>query len=392
MIIFIESNTSGTGEYFYKCCLQKKIDFKFLIKSKLKYPWLKKKHYELVDTKSQKKLENKISSILKKNRISFILSTSDQFIITSNKLNNKFRISKENLKLLEIFKDKYKCLSILKKYKLSKRKNFLVEKKNQKIKNIKFPCIVKPNSGTGSINVCKIDNRNQLISKIDFLLRKKDKILVEEFVGGKEYSLEVLYLKGKIIFDQLIEKKINDENHFVESAHLIRPKYNLKMINIKNKILKEFQKFKLNKMFLHIEFKITNKGNIEIIEINPRLAGGFIPILIKEAIKFDLISYYIDLIYNNLDHKIKKKKITEIFKIIFLIPPRSQKVKHINISNKIKKFVINKKIYLDKIKNFKNYSYDFTDRLGHLIFKSKNMKRLNILEKNIQSNVKFVYK
>ena len=42
MIIFIESNTSGTGEYFYKCCIKKKINFKFLIKSKLKYPWLKK--------------------------------------------------------------------------------------------------------------------------------------------------------------------------------------------------------------------------------------------------------------------------------------------------------------------------------------------------------------
>ena len=61
-------------------------------------------------------------------------------------------------------------------------------------------------------------------------------------------------------------------------------------------------------MFLHIEFKITNKGIIEIIEINPRLAGGFIPILIKEAIKFDLISYYLDLIYKNYDHKIKKKE------------------------------------------------------------------------------------
>ena len=132
MIIFIESNTSGTGEYFYQSCLQKKINFKFLIKSKSKYPWLKKKHYELVDTKNQKKLENKIRSIMKKNEISFILSTSDQFIITSNKLNIKFRISKENLKLLKIFKDKYKCLKILKKYKLSKRKNFLIKKKIKK--------------------------------------------------------------------------------------------------------------------------------------------------------------------------------------------------------------------------------------------------------------------
>ena len=145
-------------------------------------------------------------------------------------------------------------------------------------------------------------------------------------------------------------------------------------------------------MFLHIEFKINDKGDIEIIEINPRLAGGFIPILIKEATNLDLIDFYLEQITKNIDHKIKKKKTVKFYKIIFLIPPRSQKVKYIKFSNKIKNLVINKKLYFDKIKNFKNYNYDFTDRLGHLIFKSKNMQKLKILEQNIRSNVKFVYK
>ena len=45
---------------------KKKINFKFLIKSKLKYPWLKKKYYEIIDTQNQKKLEKKINLILKK--------------------------------------------------------------------------------------------------------------------------------------------------------------------------------------------------------------------------------------------------------------------------------------------------------------------------------------
>ena len=49
-----------------------------------------------------------------------------------------------------------------------------------------------------------------------------------------------------------------------------------------------------------------------------------------------------------------KKKSSEIFKIIFLIPPRSQKVKYINISNKIKKLIINKKYILIKLKILRN--------------------------------------
>ena len=46
MIIFIESNTSGTGEYFYNLCKKKKIKFLFLVSSKKKYPWLSKKYYK----------------------------------------------------------------------------------------------------------------------------------------------------------------------------------------------------------------------------------------------------------------------------------------------------------------------------------------------------------
>jgi len=36
MIIFIESNTSGTGEYFFNLCKKKKIKFFYLIFNKKK--------------------------------------------------------------------------------------------------------------------------------------------------------------------------------------------------------------------------------------------------------------------------------------------------------------------------------------------------------------------
>lgn len=257
MIIFIESNTSGTGEYFYKLCLKRKINFIFLIKSNSKYPWLNKKHYYLVDTNNLKELEKKIKIILSKNKIQFILSTSDQYIITSNKLNNKFKINYENLALLKIFKNKKKCLDMLRKLKLVKRKSLIIKNKYQSLRNINFPCIIKPNNGTGSTDVSKIENQTKLISKIKYFFKNNLKVLVEEFVDGKEYSLEVFFLKGKIAFEQLVEKKINDKFHFVESGHLIKPRYNSRIISAKNTILKTIEGFKLNKMFLHIEFKLN---------------------------------------------------------------------------------------------------------------------------------------
>ena len=68
MIIFIESNTSGTGEYFYQLCKKKKIDFKFIVKSPHKYKWLKKPNFELSNTDDIQQLETKIEEINKKKK------------------------------------------------------------------------------------------------------------------------------------------------------------------------------------------------------------------------------------------------------------------------------------------------------------------------------------
>ena len=61
-------------------------------------------------------------------------------------------------------------------------------------------------------------------------------------------------------------------------------------------------------MFLHIEFKLIDNNKIEIIEINPRLAGGFIPILIKEATKLDLINSYLNFMLDNSKNEMKMYK------------------------------------------------------------------------------------
>ena len=82
---------------------------------------------------------------------------------------------------------------MLRKFKLVNRKSFLIKDKYQLSRIKKFPCIIKPNDGTGSMNVIKIENKKSLISTVNYLLKDKVKILFEEFVEGKEYSLEVFF-------------------------------------------------------------------------------------------------------------------------------------------------------------------------------------------------------
>ena len=391
MIIFIESNTSGTGEYFYKLCKKKNINFIFFVKNIHKYQWLKKPYFKLVNTSNFFDMNKNIEILRKKNKIRCIISTSDQFVITCNKLSKKFNLEFENVHLLNTFKNKFECLRLMNKLQAVKRNFFLIKNDKSLKKNIKFPCILKPNNGTGSIDVYKIKNQVELKKNIKILKKKYDKLILDEYVDGKEYSLEVLFIKNKIIFEQLVVKKINDNHHFVESGHEIFPKYGAKIIKIKKQLINIIKEFNLNKMFLHIEFKIDRNDNLEIIEINPRLAGGFIPILIKYFNNLDLINLYIDIISGKKIKKIILKKNNYVYKIFFLIPPKSNKLRSIVISNKIKNFIIEKKIYKDKIKNFTQFSYDFSDRLGHIIFKAKNIYELNHKEKKIRANLKFIY-
>ena len=161
---------------------------------------------------------------------------------------------------------------------------------------------------------------------------------------------------------------------------------------MQKKILNKIEKFKLNKMFLHIEFKLIDNNKIEIIEINPRLAGGFIPILIKEATKLDLINSYLNFILDNSKNEMKMYKFSEYYKIFFLIPNVSKRVKSIKIKKNSNKSILKKILYRDKINKFENLNFDFSDRLGHIIFKSKTLKKLKSVEKNIRSNITFVYK
>jgi len=388
MIIFIESNTSGTGEYFYNLCKKKKIKFLFLVSSKKKYPWLSKKYYKIIDTKNFNKLIKKIQLIKRNNNIKYILSTSDMFIETSNSLNKIFNLDHENERLIKTFKNKYECLKNMRKLGIVNR-NFQKISSKSLINKINFPLIIKPINGTGSIDVFKINNRKQLLNKKNYLTKKYKEIILDEFIKGQEYSLEVFFYKKKIVFNQLIKKEIFDKKHFVESGHIISNNFDSKIIKLKNKLLIKLDKFKLNNMFLHIEFKIDDKNRIQLIEINPRLAGGFIPILIKLVHKIDLISLYLDLIIGKKFKKINKIKNLFIYKIIFLIPGFSQKIEKIIISNKISNLILHKKIYYDKLKQFKAYSYNFSDRLGHIIFKGKNFNELLLNEKKLKSNIFF---
>lgn len=64
--------------------------------------------------------------------------------------------------------------------------------------NLKLPYFVKPNNGGSSIGMSKVKNQYDLQSAIDKAFKEDTQILIEEFIEGREFTVGVVKLDGKV--------------------------------------------------------------------------------------------------------------------------------------------------------------------------------------------------
>ncbi|MBS5626367.1 MAG: ATP-grasp domain-containing protein [Porphyromonadaceae bacterium] len=141
-----------------------------------------------------------------------------------------------------------------------------------------FPVILKPRDNSGSRGVILCDNIDSLKTAFEETIRytKKSSVLVEEFIEGKEYSIESLHWNGNTEIIQFTEKRTTPFPYNVELGH-IQPA-DISSID-KEKIRKIIEQLaivlKFDNCASHTELKINDKG-IFVIETSPRLGGDYI--------------------------------------------------------------------------------------------------------------------
>lgn len=143
---------------------------------------------------------------------------------------------------------------------------------------IGFPVIVKPrdNSGSRGVIYCTdIENtHNAVIEALQFT--QKGNVLAEEYIEGKEYSVEGIHKNGQHHVVQITEKTTTDFPYNVELCHVQPADLTEERQNqIKELIKKVAQTLEFDNCASHTEIKINSEG-IFVIETSPRLGGGFI--------------------------------------------------------------------------------------------------------------------
>lgn len=155
---------------------------------------------------------------------------------------------------------------------------------------LKFPVVVKCPSSTGSKDVLLVDSYASYESNVAFLQRRypDSKILVEEFIPGQQYLVEVLVHNGEPHIVAVVEQTISSEERFIITGYCIMPVIPQDILKqIKEMVETVTERTGMEVGGFHVEFKVSN-GTCKIIEVNPRISGAAMNRMIQYAYGINL--------------------------------------------------------------------------------------------------------
>lgn len=172
---------------------------------------------------------------------------------------------------------------------------------------LKFPVVVKCATSTGSKDVIFAENVKELEKNIN-KLRSKDPsetIIIEEYVDGDQYLVEVLVSNWRVLIGAVIKQEITKGKRFIVTGYgvLVEVSRHLEesLLDVIETIVSSlaFQ----NGAF-HLELRLTDNG-WKLIEINPRISGGAMNRMIQAAFGYSLVEETLKLLIGETPSLVK---------------------------------------------------------------------------------------
>ena len=219
-----------------------------------------------------------ILSIAKKEQVDGILTTSDAPVRIVAKVAKQLNLNAMSEETAEICTNKLKQRILFKENNVGCPDFEIVHTSSRNISFSSFPCIVKPVDSSASRGVSIAKNANELRKAIDYAFNfsKADTVLVEQFIEGKEFSIETFTQNKETTIIAITEKHLLDNGYFVENTH-IEPA-NITSDEdalIKKEVINAIASVGLDNAPSHTEIKLW-KGKVYVIEMACRLGGDYI--------------------------------------------------------------------------------------------------------------------
>ena len=180
--------------------------------------------------------------------------------------------------------------------------------------HLNFPLIVKPRfegSSKGLSEQSRVASAEELRRQVEFIIGTyKEPALVEEFIRGEEFTVALvgndpiealppvqIKIDGKLRLDDMFYTfaRINSERLEYVCPAQISPELNKRLLDIALQVYKAVE----CRDFGRVDFRVDNKGNPYVLEINP------LPCLSTEDV-FMIISKVVGTTYEEMIGRILK--------------------------------------------------------------------------------------
>jgi biotin carboxylase len=141
--------------------------------------------------------------------------------------------------------------------------------------------ILKPSRNSGSRGITKISSSIDEADFAKFFERAKlesrdNSVMLEQFIEGPEFSVEIIVWNKKVNVLQVTDKKTTEAPYFVELGHSQPSMYPKDVVDVvKRAAILGVRALKVNNCACHAEVKVQN-GQAYLMEIGARLGGDFI--------------------------------------------------------------------------------------------------------------------
>lgn len=236
--------------------------------------------------------EHYISSLIsycKENFVEAIISLFDIDLLVLAK--NQKKIEENGITLMlapeksvEICNDKWETYQFLKQIKVRTPKTYIeIDKAIDEVKQgrIRFPLIIKPRWGAGSLHIYKVDNTDELnvlykkckkdlfnsYLKYESSLTKDTPVIIQEYLNGNEYGLDIIndleanYLETFVKWKVAMRAGETDVGKTVNNKEFVKDSKKISS-NIKQKGI------------LSVDC-IKHNNEIYVIEMNCRISGHY---------------------------------------------------------------------------------------------------------------------
>ena len=226
----------------------------------------------------------KIAELVKEYKIDLIIPTIDEelLILCLNLSKIPCQVILSPLSTIVLCQDKLNTIQELKKV-IPTPEVYL------KLKDIKFPAIIKPKISRGSRNIFLVQNQNEAKGILKYLTSQLyifSDLLIQEYLPNDEYTVDLVCdKKGKplVIVPRL---RIITKGGISTVGRTVKDSQIIKLVE---KIVSKINFYGP----VNIQFKKDRFGKIKFQEINPRLSGG-LPITYQSGVNLPLLTIKVD--------------------------------------------------------------------------------------------------